>query len=437
MINKKKCSFVAIISFLLIFILCDKKRSFVTVDGNDFVKEGKPYHYLGTNMWYGALLGMKENPGDRQRLKRELDHLKSLGIKNLRIMGASEGTKFDNTVQTNFQPKLGQYNEQMLVGLDYLLSEMEKRNMKAVIYLGNYWIWSGGFSQYINWVTGQKIPNPFYKEHTGQEFMKFSSKFYSNEKAKKAYRDYIKMLINRENTITKEKYKNDPTIMAWQLANEPRPPKNKKKHKYFIKWVENTAKFIKSQDHHHLVSTGNEGTIGCLKSEELYENIHNSKYIDYMTAHLWVFNWQWYDPQKPYETFPTAKKKSTNYLQKQISIAKKLNKPLVIEEFGIPRDNHLYSPQSSTNFRDKYFEILFNMIYENAIKGGPLAGSNFWSWAGEGRPVDPNDAEWEKGDPFTGDPPQEPQGRNSVFNSDTSTIKLLQKYANKMENIKN
>jgi len=39
---------------------------------------------------------------------------------------------------------------------------------------------------------------------------------------------------------------------------------------------------------------------------------------------------------------------------------------------------------------------------------------------------------WRKGDPFVGDPPQEPQGRNSIFQSDTSTLRIIRDNAMNM-----
>ncbi len=42
---------------------------------------------------------------------------------------------------------------------------------------------------------------------------------------------------------------------------------------------------------------------------------------------------------------------------------------------------------------------------------------------------------WKEGDPFTGDPPQEPQGRNSIFISDHSTIGIIRDHAAKMKRL--
>ena len=66
-------------------------QEFVTVNDGHFVRDGKPYYYVGTNLWYGAILGSEGQGGNRQRLCAELDSLRALGIDNLRILvGADE-----------------------------------------------------------------------------------------------------------------------------------------------------------------------------------------------------------------------------------------------------------------------------------------------------------------------------------------------------------
>ena len=56
-----------------------------------------------------------------------------------------------------------------------------------------------------------------------------------------------------------------------------------------------------------------------------------------------------------------------------------------------------------------------------------LSGLNFWGFAGFAKTNEKN-GKWEVGDDFSADPPQEPQGLNSVFASDTSTLNLIKKY---------
>jgi mannan endo-1,4-beta-mannosidase len=412
---------------------------FIRVEGTQFIRDGNPYAYLGTNVWFGANLGSPGAGGDRERLIRELDLLHSLGINNLRVLGASEGVTQRNTVRPPIQPHPGHYDEEVLQGLDFLLAEMAKRRMVAVIFLNNYWVWSGGMAQYISWIKETPVPNPFYEEYSWTRFMEFSAGFYYSEEANALYRAYIKTLLNRINTVNGVRYRDDPTIMSWQLANEPRPgvgESGKKNFEVFRKWIRETSDYIRSLDPNHLISTGNEGTAGSLYSRELYQEIHQFPNIDYMTFHLWLLNWSWYDPLNPEATYPEGERKALHYIQEHIGYAESMNKPLVLEEFGIPRDGHSFSPDASTAYRDRYYTTVFDAILQNAKEGGPLVGSNFWAWGGYGRVRDPDNPDWLPGDDYTGDPTQEPQGRNSIFATDSTTLKILDRFAHEMEDLK-
>jgi len=414
------------------------KSEFVQVKGRQFEVNGKPYYFSGTNLWYGCNLASSGIAGDRERLERELDRLKSLGITNLRIMGASEGSDEDCFAKPTIQPTQGVFNEDLLDGLDYLLYAMKERGMYAVIYLNNYWIWSGGMARYVSWNGGGKIPNPHRESVTWTDFMTFSAKFYSNKQANKAFRDYIQRIINRKNKYTALQYKEDPVIMAWQLANEPRPGRRgigENNISDFIKWIGETAAYIHSLDENHLVSIGSEGTIGCLDSEKLYTKIHSFKDVDYLTMHLWVSIWGWFDANKSNATLPEAEKKAEEYIQKQIELAEEIGKPLVLEEFGIPRDNQSFSPAESTTARDHFYKTIFNLIFGRAVSGSLLAGSNFWAWGGEGRPAKHGESIWKLGDDLVGDPPQEPPGLFSVFDTDLRTLEIITEHGKQMKQL--
>lgn len=128
---------------------------FVKVQGHQFILDGKPYYFVGTNYWYGSLLGLeKDRKRGVERLRRELDFLKAHGITNLRLMAGAEGTGLMNgvvRVGPPLQPEPGKFDGAVLEGLDLVLAEMGKRKMHAVIFLSNNWEWSGGFQQYLIW----------------------------------------------------------------------------------------------------------------------------------------------------------------------------------------------------------------------------------------------------------------------------------------------
>ena len=399
----------------------------IKVEGKKLKLNDQSYIFMGTNMWYAANLAAE---GFQDRLIRELDQLNKLGIKNLRILGASEGSG-SFRINKSFQPELGVYDESLLKGLDFVLSEMGKRGMHAVIYLNNFWEWSGGMAQYVSWIKGEPFPKPILDERDRPAFMEHSARFYSIPSAMKVFRDYTSMLIKRTNSITGVPYRDDPTIMSWQLANEPRPgrPEDVQSNKTsYLNWIKETANFIKELDSGHLVSTGSEGLVGSGLSKEIFLSAHEIAEIDYLTFHLWAYNWGWFDPKDEENTFPVAINNAKDYIEEHYELANTLNKPLTLEEFGFLRDLKSYDPESSTKWRDKYYSQILSIVYDNALKNGPISGTNFWAWGGLGSPSKP-DYLWEPGVEYIGDPPHEPQGFYSVFSSDDSTLAVLEKYA--------
>jgi mannan endo-1,4-beta-mannosidase len=99
-----------------------------------------------------------------------------------------------------------------------------------------------------------------------------------------------------------------------------------------------------------------------------------------------------------------------------------LQKPLVLEEFGLPRDLEQYEPAAPTATRDDYFRRMFDQVYESCQAGRALQGANFWAWGGEGRS---GSGKLDSAGAFMGDPFCEPQGLNSVFDTDTGTLAVI------------
>ena len=403
-------------------------KAFVRVQNGKFVKADATYHFIGTNFWAGMNLAT-EHP---KRLIRELDRLQTLGIDNLRIMGLTEGPDHEPLrIAPAVQPAPNEFREAYWKGLDFLLAEMAKRNMYAVICLSNFWPWSGGMAQYISWVS-PAVPLPYPPPMKGGEWWKYqlyTAAFYSNKQAVTWYHQAIQQLIQRTNTITQQPYTNDPTIMAWQLANEPRASLHRKS---YLKWIESSAKLIKTLAPHQLVSLGSEGdtTHPKINGVNVLED-HQSAYIDYVTIHCWIQNWGWYDPEKP-STYQKAKEKCLGYLENQLLKVKKLGKPLVLEEFGIARDQGSYDFQASTEMRDRFFHDVFEHIIQLIQEGHQLSGANFWAWGGEGRPSRPK-ALWQQGDELTGDPPHEHQGWYSVYDIDATTGAVIKGFNEKIK----
>jgi mannan endo-1,4-beta-mannosidase len=298
--------------------------------------------------------------------------------------------------------------------------------MKAVIYLSNNWDWSGGWLQYLNW-NGLLADSLFKRKLSWDEMRDKVSRFYDCKGCVADYDRQVRKLVGRTNSITHQRYSADAAIMAWELANEPRPMRPSAYDGY-RRWVNATAALIKGIDPDHLVTTGTEGMASTDDNIELYSDIHADKNIDYLTIHVWPKNWGFFSDTAIAASMPRIVANTVAYIDKHLAVARRLGKPMVIEEFGLPRDLQRFDPGSPATLRGQYYELLFRTLKESIAAGTSLAGCNFWAVGGEGRPVH-GQAMWKKGDTWLGDPPMEEQGLNAVFDLDEPLWRIVTGYA--------
>jgi len=325
--------------------------------------------------------------GNYTRLVIELDQMAAKGVNHLRIMASSEGAPTPQPFRMS--PALmdapGKYNEDVFRGLDICLDEMSKRGMRATMTLNNAWQWSGGFAQYISWATNRTIPYPSgwnmtknpQRETPGtgwgdysdagdgaksyDEFIDFACEIYTNEKAEAWYKDHIKTVMDRTNTVNGRKYTEDATIMTWQLANEPQVAGLGDASDTLYPWVSRISTYIRSLSANQLVSVGLESKQG----ETVFKLTHNVSTVDYATSHCWVQNWGVYDMYDPTNTsLLAAKEFAKGFVRDTAKWAQDVGKPLFLEEFGMARDNfenklkeYPYLSTTKTTHKDDYFEV--------------------------------------------------------------------------------
>ncbi len=205
---------------------------FVARSGRYLALNGKKFYVNGANQYY---LWFKP-----QAMVDEIaQDAHALGLSVIRTWGFCNGTSADGYC---FQPQPGVYDESTFRKLDYLIYKANQLDIRLVITLANNWDDFGGMNQYVAW-------SPTASAH---------DEFYTDAYSRQLYKDYVRTVLMRINTYTGIEYRNDPTIMMWELANEPRcvtdPTGNT-----VLAWVTEMSAYIKSLDAHHLVSTGEEG----------------------------------------------------------------------------------------------------------------------------------------------------------------------------------
>ena len=403
----------------------------VKIRDGKFYRGVEEYRFIGANFWYGAALASEGQGGDRERLAKELDLMQEVGINNVRVLVGGEGP---DTVASHvvpvLQPEPGVYNDTLLRGLDYLIAELEKREMTAVLFLNNSWEWSGGYGAYLEWAGCGPVPD--WSDWGVAQ--RYHCQFVQNDKAKEMAEHHVRFIVSRINTVTGKPYSESPAIMAWELANEPRAfSRDSVTKACFADWIQSQAKLIKSLDRNHLVTTGSEGLEGCEYDPALFHKIHAFPEIDYICIHIWPYNWHWLGPasgplevglaqngeSSTIDSLQEACYNTTGYLVTCYEAVKDLRKPMVLEEFGYPRDGYRIEPGSPTLGRDGYYAHIFSLLNDT---NSMISGCCFWAWGGYAQP---QHRRWQRWDDYTGDPAQEEQGLNAVFACDTTTLNLI------------
>ncbi len=413
-----------LVTAILLASACDSRTEsspYVRVEEGHFIRNGRPYSYIGTNFWYGPILASEGEGGNYDRLVRELDTIKSLGVDNLRVLVGGDGPDgVFSHIEPTLQKEPGVYNDTILTGLDRFLVELGKRDMQAVLYLNNSWEWSGGYGQYLEWAGAGKALIPLLDGYG--PFMQQMAQFSVNQKAQELFFNHLKSIVGRTNTVTGKPYSEDPAIFSWQIGNEPRCfSDDPAVRKGFVSWLTEAARLIKEIDPNHLVSTGNEGLMGCENDPALLEALAAIPDVDYMTIHIWPYNWSWARADSLAADLPGACAKTDEYIAAHVALAQKYGQPVVVEEFGFPRDGFSPERTATTESRDTYYRHLFSKV------GKEIAGANFWGWSGFARP---RHTQWERGDDYAGDPAQEAQGLNGVYVDDTTVEIIKQSITN-------
>ena len=360
----------------------DTRSGFVTTNGTQFMLDGSTFYYAGTNNYY---LNFKP----KESVDAVLEDAAEMGLKVVRTWGNLDaGVKTDKvsdkgyTVFTDnvdgsgekegvyyqyFDADLGRpvvnEGEDGLQKLDYALYKAEQEGIKLLITFTNNWEAFGGMGQYVQWA---KLAGENVSGHDD---------FYTNETIKGWYKDYIKTLLNHENVYTGVKYKDDPTIFSWELANEPRCESDAGcENNTVVKWATEMSTYVKSIDDNHMLAVGDEGFYNY-GYNDFPEGDHKYVYhgssgmdylqltsipdIDFGTLHVYCDQWG------------LTKEQGEFWFKKHGEDTAAMNKPLIAEEFG-------WKDQGE---RADVYTDWFNIFEGNTYEGVEFAGTNYWMLA--------------------------------------------------------
>ena len=302
------------------------RPGFMTTRGTQFYLDGAPFRFVGANV---AVMYKDE---DRARMAETLGVAAADGVKVVRVWAYGEGgadskikslgeDKLDWPRQHPFRSAPDEWREEAFVHLDKVIAEAEKRGLKVQLCLVNWWRDTGGVTQYLAWAGVPEAADD--KEPYGINLEK-AQEFYTNPKVREMYREHLRRVIGRKNTVTGRFYKDDPTIFGWELMNEAQATTGRRKER--LAWVREMSDYIKSLDADHLVTPGLWGYRASWERRDWLAE-HQLPSVDFIDVHHY--------PAHDTDSFVDSPQALSEFLDNRAAAAWQLGKPLVMGEFGM------------------------------------------------------------------------------------------------------
>ncbi|MBU6153197.1 MAG: hypothetical protein KGP28_02740 [Bdellovibrionales bacterium] len=357
---------------------------------------------LGMNFWQAIVWESSLDPEDEKRLESSLSQFKAMGIGFVRILASTQKISSPFSIRPAMETGGEGDEERSARVLLRLLDRLERHEIQAIIVLGNFWSWSGGFPAYAEWSGQAPFPRigPDSSLLQMARFFLRASRVYSDAKVNLRYRNLV-------NAILETVPARHSAIFCYQLANEPTPLFNSGD---LSSWAEEHTRLIRFRNPGAPVSLGGIGT-GPLPfgTKTDLRKIYRLCNFDFLTVHIWPQNWGWYDPKNPRKTLESTLIKTRKYLALHGRISKELGIPLLLEEINLARDLGSLDPESSTNNRDLYLQFVHEELGNMSKSGVSIAGIAYWTWES--------------------DPPHEPRGWYAIHPTDQSTIGMIKKFS--------
>ena len=329
---------------------------FVRAKGLRFDVDRKPFRFAGANV------SVMYRDDDRARMPETLRQAAQAGIKVVRVWASGEGgpddvrpiADFNDWPRTHsFRNKPNEWNEAEFVFLDRVMAEAARNGLRVQLCLANWWRDTGGVTQYLRWSGVEGADDD--KHPFGINFEK-AMQFYSNQTARRLYREHVEKIATRRNSTTGIMYRDDPTIFGYELMNEAQCVTGRWEERRA--WFAEMSAYLKSLDPNHLITPGDWGYRTAAERREWLKD-HALPNIDYCDVHHY--------PRNDHDSFVDSPQALGEFIENRVAAAATVNKPLVFGEFGMSTDGFKGTSQVEW----------FRSYFEQAVRAG-AGGAMFW-----------------------------------------------------------
>ena len=334
------------------------RPGFVSSRGSQFEIDGRPFRFVGANV------SVMYKEDDRARMPETLRVAAQDGVRVVRVWAYGEGgedspiksvggDRKDWPRQHSFRFSPDAWNEEAFVHLDHVLAEAARNKLYVQLCLTNWWRDTGGVVQYLKWAGIADAADD--KQPFGINVER-AILFYSNEATRRMYRQHVERIVTRRNTVTGILYKDDPTIMGYELMNEAQAPTGRRNERRA--WVAEMSGFIRSLDPDHLITPGTWGYRSAWERREWLEE-HRIATVDFVDVHNY--------PRDDLDSYVDSPNALGEFIENRVAAAYSINKPIVFGEFGMAPEGY------------KGFSIIewYRAFFEKSARLG-AGGAMFW-----------------------------------------------------------
>jgi mannan endo-1,4-beta-mannosidase len=296
--------------------------SFIKTSGTSFTLDGRPFFVTGVNNHYLPY-------GSREEVIRVLDDAVAMGANVVRTFLQPVIGSLDGSVATIWDWRLQGETSNLAVNgtyllhwdpsqngmavndgpngmqkVDFLIAESGKRGLRLIIAFLDFWAFTGGAQQMRAW-------------YGSQDKSRF---FFEDPRTKRDYRNWISHVVERVNPLTGLAYRDDPTIMAWNLMNEG----NAEPETLRLAWTAEMSAYVKTLDPNHLVSSGNANVFSKLSELTIPS-------LDFGTWHGYPLYYK------------LTVQQFDSLITEFCGLSVRAGKPVLLEEFGYARSNQNFA----------------------------------------------------------------------------------------------
>ncbi|MCB9622654.1 MAG: cellulase family glycosylhydrolase [Sandaracinus sp.] len=283
---------------------------FVRVVDGHFVAGDAPFRFVGANV------AVTHSAAHRAALEATLDAVVADGGRVVRVWALGEAPVDAPAWRRDYALRLGPegWVEDSFAHLDRVLVAARARGLRVVMVLANRWADYGGFSEVARWAGAA----PVGRDLSPAEL----ARFFECQACDAHYVAHVRRVVGRVNAENGVAYRDDPTVIAWELANEVGAT-SVAAERALLAWVRRHAALVHELAPRQLVSAGHVGW-RTERDREVWRAVQAVDGIDYADLHAY--------PRR--DSRVRQPRDLVRWLDARVSDARAIGKPLVIGELG-------------------------------------------------------------------------------------------------------